>query len=79
MNEIEALLTAQNLKVAATMIILLAAIYSFVKEKIPAAFAMPIDYQTSLMIYGVGVSILSVMPGNGGFGERVLCVAQEIN
>ena len=36
MNELEAVLTAQNLKMAATMIILLAAIYSFVKEKIPA-------------------------------------------
>ena len=36
MNELESVLTAQNLKMAATIIILLAAIYSFVKEKIPA-------------------------------------------
>lgn len=36
MNEIERIFTAPNLKMAATIIILLAAIYSFVKEKIPA-------------------------------------------
>ncbi|MCY7347648.1 MAG: SLC13 family permease [Pyrinomonadaceae bacterium] len=36
MNELEAVLTAQNLKMAATIIILFAAIYSFVREKIPA-------------------------------------------
>jgi di/tricarboxylate transporter len=36
MNELEAILTAHNLKIAATIIILFAAIYSFVREKIPA-------------------------------------------
>jgi len=33
MNELERILTASNLKMAATVIILFAAIYSFVKEK----------------------------------------------
>lgn len=36
MYELEKILTAPNLKMAATIIILFAAIYSFVKEKIPA-------------------------------------------
>lgn len=36
MNELERILTAPNLKMAAAIIVLFAAIYSFVKEKIPA-------------------------------------------
>ena len=36
MNELERILTAPNLKMAATIIVLFAAIYSFVREKIPA-------------------------------------------
>ncbi|MEJ7863095.1 MAG: SLC13 family permease [Pyrinomonadaceae bacterium] len=36
MNELEKILTAPNLKMAATIIVLFAAIYSFVREKIPA-------------------------------------------
>jgi len=36
MNNFETFLTAQNLKIAAALIILFAAIYSFVREKIPA-------------------------------------------
>ena len=36
MSELERILTAPNLKMAATIIVLFAAIYSFVREKIPA-------------------------------------------
>ena len=36
MTNLESVLTTYNLKIAATLIILFAAIYSFVKEKIPA-------------------------------------------